>query len=340
MMRRCQITIGPFCFEAGGKVESADIVFYTSDREYRPGDKVVWICHALTGNSNPEDWWPEMVGEGRIIDSGRLFVVCVSMIGSAYGAFGPATVNPATGRPWLLDFPRTTVRDMVNVEILVREALGIDSIDLLIGPSIGGYQAAEWAVMEPDRIKNLVLLATDVRATPYLTAFNESQRMALLADPTFKEAKDINGGREGLKCARSIALISYRTYEGYNYSQGEEEDALFAGRASSYQRYQGEKLVARGFDAYSYWYLTYALDSMNIGRGRGGVKKALSGIRAKCYVITVTSDQLFTVSAGRANAEMIPNAEYSEIESIFGHDGFLIESDQLSALLAPIIDVL
>ena len=182
-MKRRALTTGRFDFEAGGSLPSARIVYYTSERDYNPGDKVVWICHALTGNANPEDWWSGMVGEGKFIDTSRYYVVCVSMIGSCYGECCPATVNPATGRPYLLDFPRTTVRDIVSAEILVRKALGIDRIDYLIGPSIGGFQAVEWSVMEPDVILNAIFLATDVRATPFLTAFNESQRMALRADP-------------------------------------------------------------------------------------------------------------------------------------------------------------
>lgn len=336
MMVRHVLKSGRFDFEAGGSLPSIDIAYYTPDREYVPGDTVVWICHALTGNANPEDWWPEMVGEGRFFDTSRQYVVCVSMIGSSYGECNPATVNPATGRPWLLDFPETTVRDLVQAEIRVRKALGIERIDCLMGPSIGGFQAVEWSVIEPDVIGTAIFLATDVRATPFLTAFNESQRMALMADPTFLAAESIDGGAEGLKCARSIALISYRTFEGYNLTQGEDEDCLFAERASSYQRYQGEKLLKRGFDAYSYWYLSRTLDSMNVGRGRGGVQAALSTIKARCFVISVKGDMLFPPERGRLAASML-GVPYFEIDSPFGHDGFLIEKDQLTAILKKIL---
>ena len=336
MMVRHILKSGRFDFEAGGSLPSIDIAYYTSDRDYVPGDRVVWICHALTGNANPEDWWADMVGDGKFFDTTRDFVVCVSMICSSYGACCPATINPATGKPWLLDFPETTIRDLVNAEIRVRKALGIGKIDLLMGPSIGGFQAVEWSVMEPDVIGTAVFLATDVRATPFLTAFNESQRMAIKADPTFLAAESVDGGAEGLKCARSIALISYRTFEGYNLTQGEEEDCLFAERASSYQRYQGEKLVKRGFDAYSYWYLSRALDSMNVGRGRGGEQAALSTIKARCFVISVKGDMLFPPERGKRAASML-GVPYFEIDSPFGHDGFLIEKDQLTAILTKIL---
>lgn len=337
MMVRHVLHSGRFDFEAGGSLPSVDIAYYTSDREYVPGDKVIWICHALTGNANPEDWWPEMVGDGKYFDTSTSFVVCVSMIGSCYGECSPATINPATGKPWLLDFPDTTVRDMVEAEIRVRKALGIEKIDLLMGPSIGGFQAVEWTVMEPDVIDTAVFLATDVRAMPFLVAFNESQRMALTADPTFLAAESIHGGEEGLKCARSIALISYRTVDGYNLTQMDDEDCLFAERACSYQRYQGEKLVKRGFDAYSYWYLSRALDSMNVGRGRGGVQAALSTVKARCFVISVKGDMDFPPERGKLNASML-GVPYFEIDSPFGHDGFFIEKDQLTAILEKILD--
>lgn len=327
----------PFLFEAGGSLPSLELTYHTSGRPYRKGEPVLWICHALTGNSQPEEWWPGMVGPGLLFDPDRYYIVCVGMIGSPYSGCSPASVNPATGKPWMLDFPRTTVRDMVRAEILVRQALGIDSIDLMIGPSIGGFQSLEWAVMEPDVIKNVVFLATATRVSPFMTAFNESQRMALLADPTFLAAQSLEGGRDGLSCARSIALLSYRTFDGYNLTQSEkDDDTLFADRACSYQRYQGKKLIDR-FDAYSYYTLTYALDSQNIGRGRGGVEKALESIRAKSHVISIDSDMLFPPSHGRATAAAILGADYHELSSRFGHDGFLVENDALMTILRPIL---
>ncbi len=326
----------PFSFEAGGELPALEIVYYTSEHERAEGEKVIWICHALTGNADPSDWWPEMVGEGRLIDTSRYYVVCVNMLCSAYGSPGPRSIDPATGRPYFFSFPMTTIRDIVKANSLIRKHLGIAQIDLLIGPSVGGYQAAEWAVMEAGVIKEVVLLATEVRISPYLTAYNESQRMALEADPTFRQAGSLEDGRAGLECARSIALISYRSYDGYCRTQAETaQDALFADRAGSYQRYQGEKLVRRGFDAYSYWYLTKALDSMNIGRARGGTAAALSRISARCHVICIDSDCLFPPERGREIVSMIPGADYHEITSAFGHDGFLIENAQLCEIMKP-----
>lgn len=328
---------GTFSFEAGGSIEGLDLVYHTSERSYAPGEKVVWICHALTANSDPTDWWPDMVGPGKVFDTDRYFVVCVNMIGSPYGSSSPASVNPNTGRPYLLDFPKVTVRDIVRGNILVREHLGIGKIDLMVGASIGGFQAVEWCVMEPELIAKTVFIATATRVSPYLTAFEESQRMALLSDQTFLEAKDLRGGEAGLRCARSIALISYRSFDGYCLTQAEkDEDCLFADRAASYQRYQGKKLSDR-FDAYSYWSLSYSLDSHNLGRGRGGVEAALKTIKAQTVVICIDSDCLFPPCDMKPFADGIDGAEYHEISSRFGHDGFLLENETLTGIIEPLL---
>ena len=319
--------------EAGGILPSARIVYHTSSEGW-DGRPVAWICHALTANSDPEDWWPEMVGPGKGIDTDRFFVVCVNMLGSSYGSEGPARINPDTGKPWLLDFPKVTVRDMIKATIVVRKALGINRIHLLIGSSIGGFQAIEWAITEPSLFEHCVFMATAPRISPYFTAMNEAQRMAIEADQTFRAAKDINGGSAGLKCARAQGLISYRSYEGYRLTQSEEDpDTLFAGRAASYERYQGEKLVRRSFDAYSYYTLCNALDSHNVGRGRGGVAKALTLIEADATVIAIESDNLFPVEESRVWSKLIPGARYIEIPSRFGHDGFLLETERLTGIL-------
>ena len=317
--------------EAGGLLKDARIVFHTSGKRH---GKVIWICHALTANSNPEDWWPEMVGPGKPIDTEKDTVVCVNMLGSAYGSEGPARENPATGKPWLLSFPDVTIRDTVSALIAVRKHLGINRIDLLIGASNGGFHAVEWAITEPDVFGRCLFLCTAPRISPYLSATVEAQRMALEADPSFREAASIHGGEAGLKCARAQALITYRCFKGYGLTQSEENpETLFAGRAASYERYQGEKLVRRGFDAYSYWSLCNAMDSHNAGRGRSGVRKALGRIKADVTVVAIDTDSLFPPSEGREWAQYIHGARYVEFSSDFGHDGFLLETAKLAAII-------
>lgn len=327
-----------FSFEAGGCLNQLEIVYHTSEREYQQGDRVVWLCHALTANSDPLDWWPEMVGQGCCVDPDKDFVVCVNIFGSAYGTTGPRHYYTAphnshtTATP--LDFPKFTVRDTARLFTLVREHLGIKQVDLLVGSSIGGFHALEWAIMEGERIKQAAFIATAPRVSPWISAWMEVQRMALEADPTFHACESLDGGRKGLEAARAISLISYRSFEGYNLTQYEtDDDCLFASRAASYERYQGEKLVKRGFDAYSYYYLLHCVDSQNVGRSRGGVPAALAQIKAKTIVIAITSDGLFPPCEGREWAKHIPNAQYFEIESRFGHDGFLLETKQITEIL-------
>ena len=335
-MIRHTLTTGPFHFEAGGSLDSIGIVYHTSACSR---GKVVWICHALTANSDVEDWWPQLVGPGKLLDTERYRIVCVNIPGSAYGTSGPASTDPRTGKPYYFGFPKVTVRDMVQALILVRRHLGIDHVDFLIGSSIGGFQALEWAVTEPDIIRHAVFMATAPRISPWFSAMTEAQRMALEADPTFRSCADLQGGAAGLRCARAQALISYRSYEGYCRTQPETDpDTLFAGRAASYERYQGEKLVRRGFDAYSYWYLCNALDSHNVGRGRGGVDAALGRVTADATVIGIASDGLFPPQEVRAMARSIPGAVYEEITSDYGHDGFLLENEQLTHILRPMLE--
>jgi len=329
---------GIFEFEAGGAISNLCVAYHCSEGGYH-GQKVIWICHALTADSNAEDWWEPLVGPGKLFDTKKYFVVCGSMLGSCYGSSGPTSINPDTGKPYYFDFPRITVRDIVRSLNLLRESLGIPSIDLLIGASIGGFQALEFSIMYPDAIKRAVYIATLARVTPWLTAFEESQRMALEADPSFRACENLDGGKAALRSARTIALLSYRNEDGYNLKQPEpDEDAIFADRAASYQRYQGDKFIAR-FDAYSYWYLTYSVDSENVGRGRGGVRQALKMIKADATVVGITGDLIFPPYEMVEMAALI-GAPYHEISSHFGHDGFLIEHNQIEEIISPIINEL
>lgn len=333
----------PFEFEAGGSIEGLRLEYHTSDRPYQKDKdqrKVIWICHALTADSNVQAWWPELAGEGKLLDTEKYFVVCVNMIGSCYGSSGPSSINPKTDKPYFFDFPKTTVRDIVRGIDLVRDHLGIRKIDLVIGASIGGFQAIEYSLMFPNLIRKAVFFATGDRVLPYLSGFNESQRLALEADQTFRECKSLKGGKKGLVCARSIAMLSYRTAVGYNITQSEkDDDTVFADRACSYQRYQGGKLSDR-FDAYSYYYQSFSVDSENVGRGRGGVEKALKGIKAETTVISIDSDLLFPPSEMEKMAKGIDGAKYYMIKSDFGHDGFLLENKQIKTILEPVVNSL
>ena len=323
----------PFPLERGGELPALRIAYHTYGEPNAARDNVVWVCHALTANSDVADWWPHTVEEGRFLDPSRWFVVCANILGSHYGTTGPLHENPATGRPWYGDFPRLTIRDMVAAHRLLASALGIGRIAALVGSSVGGFQAVEWAVEEPARFDRLVLIATAAKASPWTIAVDETQRMAIEADATFGQPHD-DAGMKGLAAARAIGLLTYRGSSGYNLTQQDRVEWPAEHRASTYQQYQGEKLCRR-YNAYSYYTILDAFDTHDVGRGRGGVAAALARIEARTLVVGITTDIIFTPGEMRELHGMIPGSRYREIDSPFGHDGFLVEHEQLDGLLSP-----
>jgi homoserine O-acetyltransferase len=322
----------PFKLESGKQLRELEIGFHTYGTLNKNRDNVVWVCHALTANSDVFDWWKGLFGGKDHFNPDDYFIVCANILGSPYGTLNPLSINPVTGQPYYLAFPQFTVRDIVKVHQLLAEYLQIKNIEILIGGSLGGQQAMEWAIMEPEFIKNLILIATNAKHSPWGIAFNESQRLAISADRTFY-ANTPDGGKKGLKAARSIALLSYRNYKTYGITQQEEEENLVDDyRASSYQNYQGEKLVNR-FNAYSYWYLSKSMDSHNVGRNRHGVEKALSLIKARTLVVGIKSDVLFPIEEQQYLFRHIQKSAFAEIDSFYGHDGFLIETEMLTNII-------
>ena len=324
---------GEFELECGVKLPSLTIAYDTFGKRNADSSNVIWVCHALTANSDVADWWPHTVEEGCFLDPEKYFTVCANFLGSHYGTTGPLSINPETSEPWYGDFPRITVRDMVRAHQLLAEHLEIKSVKLLIGSSIGGFQCLEWSVMQPDFAERTAFIATTPRTKPWAAAFNESQRMVIECDPTYGE-RNAEAGQTGLATARSIALLSYRGGMAYDKTQEDENpnEASFERRVHSYQRYQGEKLRRR-FNAYSYVRLSQAVDSHNLGRGRGRVEDVLKGIKSKSLVVAITSDILFPPSDHEILINNIPNVEYHLIDSDFGHDGFLVEYKQLNDII-------
>jgi homoserine O-acetyltransferase len=328
-----------FTLESGASLPFIDIAYHTYGALSPEKDNVVWVCHALTGNSDAAVWWDGLIGRGRLFDPDKFFIVCANMLGSCYGSSGPTSVNPETGAPFFRSFPRVTTRDMARAHAILRQELGIEKIFVGLGGSMGGQQLLEWAILEPLVFEHIIPMATNARHSPWGVALNESQRMALEADATFFEDR-LEAGFAGLKAARSIGILSYRNYETFAATQMESTQEKTDGfRASSYQNYQGEKL-ARRFNAHSYWLLTKAMDSHNVGRGRGGVERALAQIKARTLSVGISSDILFPPEEQRYLAAHIPGSEYIEISSSYGHDGFLIEFSALTALIREFIPAL
>jgi homoserine O-acetyltransferase/O-succinyltransferase len=318
----------PFETELGGLLPDITLAYTTMGTLNAEGTNAVWVCHAFTGSHWVAEWWSGVVGPGKLLDPDKYFIVCANVLGSHYGSTGPLSTNSSTGEAFYHDFPEVTIRDVIQSFERLRQHLRIGSIHLCIGGSLGGQQAVEWAIMQPDLIQNLVLIASNSQHSPWGIAFNESQRMAIQVDPTWRQ-RTPEAGLEGMKAARAVALLSYRNYETYDTTQARHDDIQKPFRAVTYQHYQGEKLATR-FNAFSYWYLSKMMDSQDVGRGRGGVKRALAQIKARTLVMGIKSDTLFPINEQRFLAENIPGATFQEIDSLFGHDGFLIENELIT----------
>ncbi|MFY8001131.1 MAG: homoserine O-acetyltransferase family protein [Candidatus Kapaibacteriota bacterium] len=328
----------PFTLENGAILPYLDIAYHSYGTLNAAKDNVVWVCHALTGNSDAAVWWDGLIGTGRLFDPSEYYIICANMLGSCYGSSGANTLNPETETPYFRTFPQVTVRDMARAHTLLRQELGIEKIQIGLGGSMGGQQLLEWAILEPTVFETIVPMATNARHSAWGIAFNESQRLALEADPTFFEDR-LDAGLAGLKAARSIGILSYRNYDTFGKTQHEPyNDKLDNYRAASYQAYQGDKLTRR-FNAHAYWQLSKAMDSHNVGRGRGSVEEALAQIQARTLVVGISTDILFPPEEQRLLAAHIPEAEYVEISSPYGHDGFLIEFGTLTKILREFLAV-
>ncbi len=324
-----------FTTESGYVLPVLELAYCTYGKFIKGKSKVAWVCHALTASADCTDWWPDLIGKGKAINADDYFIVCMNIPSSCYGSSGPGSENPQTKQPYFKTFPVFTIRDMARAAILLRAHLGIEKIHLLMGGSMGGYQCVEWAIMESERIENLMLVATAARESAWGIAIHTAQRLAIETDPTFGEST-IAAGSRGLKTARAIGMLTYRNYRAFVNTQTDEDDRIENFRSESYMHYQGEKLVKR-FNAYSYWLLTKSMDSHNAARGRGKMSDVLKTIKAKTICIGISSDLLCPVDEQKFLAENIPNAKYVEIDSPFGHDGFLVEGEKIGHIISNFV---
>ncbi len=337
-----------FALESGNSLPSLEIAFHTYGSFNKAKNNVVWICHALTANSDAADWWHELVGKGKIFDTDKYFIVCANILGSCYGSSGPLSTNSITGKKYYSEFPKISIRDMVNAHVLLRKHLKIKNIYLGAGGSMGAYQLLEWSLIEPAVFKRLVLMNTSARESAWGIAIHTAQRLAIEADSTWKN-KINNAGANGLKAARAIGMLTYRNYDTFVEQQTDKElDKLDDYKASSYIIYQGEKLLKR-FCAQSYWILTKAMDSHNLTRKRNqniktsvfkeeALKNTLKKIKVKTLVIGISSDILCPVDEQKFLANYLPKATLKIITSSYGHDGFLIEGQKLTKTISDWIN--
>lgn len=303
----------PLVLECGETLRDLRVHYTTIGQLNEDKSNVVWVFHALTANSDPAEWWPGLVGEDDFFNPTDHFIICANVLGSCYGSTEPQD----------FEFPLITIRDIVEGHRRLKDHLGIGRIKIGIGGSLGGQQLLEWATQEPDLFDTIIPVATNAQHSAWGIAFNETQRMAI---------KTAANPEEGLETARAIAMLSYRNQETYCVTQSDDDDRIDSFSASSYQRYQGNKLRNR-FSPFSYYYLSKAMDSHNVGINKNGVKNALSKITSKVVVIGVETDILFPLQEQKFIFDSIPQATFYPIQSLYGHDGFLIETEKISAIL-------
>lgn len=333
-----------FTLESGIELREVDVAYEAYGRLNKSGDNVVWVCHALTGDAHVADdgespgWWGTLIGPGKVIDTNTHFVVCANVLGGCAGSTGPASLRPSENVTYGSTFPEVTIRDMVAVQKLLAEELEVTRIELVIGGSLGGMQALEWAATFPDFVQKAVVIAADPSFSTMGIAYNDVMRQAILMDPHFHGGDYAKFGEfpaEGLKVARMLGMISYRTAGEFQERFGRDtKDGEF--QVNRYLRYQGEKLVKR-FDAGAYLTLMQAMDTHDVGRGRGGLAAAFANIKAELVWVGIENDLLYPPETLRQAAELAKasgvRVRYLQIQTRYGHDAFLIELDQLQEII-------
>ncbi|MFC3414607.1 homoserine O-acetyltransferase family protein [Algoriphagus hitonicola] len=328
MSEQVFLSLDPLFLESGESFPQLELAYTTIGNLNPDQSNVIWVIHALTGDANATDWWGGLIGEDKFYDPADYFIICANLPGSCYGSTCPLSENTGTGEPYYYDFPQLTPRDLAASLELLRKHLKLEKIHTLIGGSLGGQVALEWSYALGEKLKNAIILASTAKTSPWTIGFNETQRMAIESDCTWGE-KSKDAGLKGLEAARAIAMLSYRHPHDLKRKQAETGEKLDGFKASSYLRYQGQKLGKR-FNALSYWTLSKAMDSHDLGRGRGGLDSALGKIQAKVLAVGVNTDLLFLPEESQLISAKVPRGTYKEIVSTAGHDAFLIEFEQLS----------
>ncbi len=324
----------PVELEGGETLPQVTVAYRTWGRLNAAGDNAVLVCHALTGSADLEQWWPGLLGAGKALDPARDFVICSNVLGSCYGSTGPTSLSPLTGRRYGAHFPAATVRDLVRVQAALLDELGVKELALVVGGSLGGMQALEWALLYPKRLRAAAAISVGARQSPWCIALSVAQRQALYADARWRDGgyDPADPPAAGLAAARMAAMVSYRHWEEFDARFGR---ALSDGgdfQVESWLKHHGEKFVAR-FDAASYVSLTRTMDSHDLGRERGGVPRALASIRLPLLVVGCSSDLLYTPDEQRELAWHVSGAELAWLDSPHGHDAFLIETDALNDVI-------
>ncbi|MGD9796036.1 MAG: homoserine O-acetyltransferase [Acidimicrobiia bacterium] len=353
----------PLALEGGGQLRDVQIAYETWGQLDADGSNAVLICHAWTGDSHvlghvgrghpSGGWWEGVVGPGLAIDTDRCFVVCANVLGGCQGSTGPASPDPIDGRPYGSRFPVVTIRDMVRVQAALADHLGVEQWASVVGGSMGGMQALEWAVAYPHRVRSLIVIASCAQSSAQQIALGAVGRRAIAMDPRWRggdyyDADPGDGPHEGLIVARELAQIMFRSDDVFTARFGREfadqQEGFGLWQRFEIERYldhHGVKLVRR-FDANSYLIIGKAMDLHDIGRGRGGVDAALSRVRCPVRTVGISSDVLYPTYQQIEITERLQrlggSSDYVEINSLDGHDAFLIDLDQVTAAIGPYLD--
>lgn len=324
-----------FILENGQKLLRVPISYRTWGKLNKSRDNVILVCHTLTGDQHVDIWWKNLIGKNRAFDTNKYYIIAANVLGSCYGTLGPTSINPTTGKIYGPDFPIVSIRDTVNLHRQLLEKLNIQTIEVVVGGSMGGMLALEWA-FQGNFVRKIIPIASGGKNSAWSIGINQLQRQAICSDPEWKNGDYSldNQPINGLAMARKIAMVSYRTPYSFNNRFGREKENGIQSSFTieNYLDYQGNKFVKR-FDANTYIRLTQKLDSHDISRERGDYNKVLASISQKVLVIGIDSDVLYPLSEQYELANTIPNAQIEILSSPHGHDAFLIESKKINLLI-------
>ncbi|MBN1638585.1 MAG: homoserine O-acetyltransferase [Ignavibacteriales bacterium] len=354
----------PLNLECGENLSNITVAYQTYGELNLNGTNAILICHALTGNShaagivmneelenskgneffekynrmylNKPGWWDELIGPNKAFDTSKYFVICSNILGSCYGTTGPASKNEKNGASFRMDFPSVTIRDIVKVQKALCDYLEVNRLVTVTGGSLGGMQVMEWGSMYGDMLDSIIPIATCYAHSPWAIGLNESARLAIMNDTVWNNGNYENQPIEGLILARRIGMQSYRSYKSFLLKYGRDKKDNDCFQVRSYLSYQGEKFANR-FDANTFLYLSKAMDMHDITEGKDNIKNVLGNFKMKTLCIGISSDILYPAEEQKEIAKMISNAKYAEINSIHGHDAFLIEFEQMTKIIGEFL---